>query len=357
MQDVPFNDFREQTYTRVKAQFDGTKVTALPEAAVFYEQSGYGRVEKNGTLRLAAEEALYLIARGKIEIDGWSFDHLLSACAATPGFLRSFTVYRDIRERGYVITTGPQDYRIFPRGQRPGHGQSKFLLRVLSERDLVDLSVVLREAQTAANMRKQFLIAVVDDEHELTYYEIRITQPSANADAPAADAAPLLQMSAILAGMPAYIIEDGSGITEVLKTHWYGTMLDTTRLFLAPVEALWLLENNLLGLSPEMTADEYAHHAAAYDPEFTEKMIVYRYLRGIGYSPRTGYKYGHHFRVYTKEGNHSEMLVHACSQDLSLPMSVISRSVRLAHSVKKKMLFACISADTLSFIEFARMKL
>lgn len=339
----------------MKAQFDGTKVTAMPEAAVFYEQSGYGRLEKTGTLRLAAEEALYLIARGKIEIDGWSFDHLLSACAATPGFLRSFTVYRDIRERGYVITTGPQDYRIFPRGQRPGHGQSKFLLRVLSERDLVDLSVVLREVQTAANMRKQFLIAVVDDEHELTYYEIRLTRPSAAAAIPAVAAC--TQVSATLAGTPAYVVEDGSGITETLKTHWYGTMFDTTRLFLAPVEVLWLQENNLLSLSPEMSAGEYADHAAAYDPEFAEKMIVYRYLRGIGFSPRTGYKYGHHFRVYTEEGKHSEMLVHACSQDLYLPMSVISRSVRLAHSVKKKMLFACSSADTLSFIEFARMKL
>ena len=38
-------------------------------------------------------------------------------------------------------------------------------------------------------------------------------------------------------------------------------------------------------------------------------------------------------------------------------MSVISRSVRLAHSVKKKMLFACMENDEVVFIEFARMKL
>lgn len=341
----------------MKAQFDGTQVLAPPEAKVFYEQNGYGRVEKTGNLRLAVVEALYLIARGKIQIDDWSFDSLLAESAVSPGFLRKFTVYRDIRERGFVITTGPQDFRVFPRGQRPGHGQSKYLLRVLSERDMVDLSVVLREAQTAANMRKQFLLAVVDDEHELTYYEIRITRPAAKEGAVPPSAESLPDISAILAGTPAYVAEDGTGITKTLKDSWYGTMLDATRLFLAPVEVCWLLESGNLSLTPEMTAEEYEAHAAAYDPEFADKMTVYRYFRGIGWSPRTGYKYGHHFRVYTEEGKHSEMLVHACGQEHSMPMSVISRSVRLAHSVKKKMLFACMDKADVTFIEFARMKL
>lgn len=341
----------------MKAQFDGTQVLAPPEAAVFYEQSGYGRPEKTGNLRLAVVEALYLTARGKIQVDGWPFDALLAKNAAEPGSLRRFIVYRDIRERGYVITTGPQDFRIFPRGQRPGHGQSKYLLRVLSERDMVALSLILREAQTAANMRKQFLLAVVDDEHELTYYEIRITNPAVKEQSSPSSADELPKAAAILAGTPAYVVEDGTGITGTLKDGWCGTMLDASRLFLSPVEVCWLLESGKLTLEHDMTADEYAGHAAAYDPEFADKMIVYRYFRDIGYSPRTGYKYGHHFRVYTEEGKHSEMLVHACAHDLSMPMSVISRSVRLAHSVKKKMLFACIEKSDVVFIEFARMKL
>ena len=341
----------------MKAQFDGTQILAPPEAKVFYDQNGYGRVEKTGNIRLAVVEALYLIARGKIQIDGWSFDSLLPESAASPGFLRKFIVYRDIRERGFVITTGPQDFRVFPRGQRPGHGQSKYLLRVLSARDMVDLSVVLSEAQTAANMRKQFLLAVVDDEHELTYYEIRITRPSAKDAVLSSNLEDLPHISATLAGTPAYVVEDGSGITELLKNNWYGTMLDANRLFLAPVEVCWLLESGKLRLTPEMTAEEYEVLAAAYDPEFSDKMTVYRYFRSVGWSPRTGYKYGHHFRVYTEDGKHSEMLVHACTHNTSMPMSLISRSVRLAHSVKKKMLFACMENDEVVFIEFARMKL
>jgi len=38
-------------------------------------------------------------------------------------------------------------------------------------------------------------------------------------------------------------------------------------------------------------------------------------------------------------------------------MSAVSRSVRLAHSVKKKMLFACIYNTDIRYVEFARIKL
>ena len=50
------------------------------------------------------------------------------------------------------------------------------------------------------------------------------------------------------------------------------------------------------------------------------------------------------------------MLVHAIEKEADFPMSVISRSVRMAHSVKKKMLFGCVSTG-IQFVEFARIKL
>ena len=53
--------------------------------------------------------------------------------------------YRDLRERGYAVQTGPQDFRVFRRGQKPGSGQSQYMVRVLSERDLVDFPQMIRE--------------------------------------------------------------------------------------------------------------------------------------------------------------------------------------------------------------------
>jgi tRNA-intron endonuclease len=134
-------------------------------------------------------------------------------------------------------------------------------------------------------------------------------------------------------------------------------MLDGVRLFLSPLETAWLLETGCLETEPSMTADDYISLAASADGEFMDKLTLYRYLKDLGFFPRSGYKYGHHFRVYTQSGKHSEMLAHAVPFGTLMSMSTISRSVRLAHSVRKKMLFASISGTEITEVEFARMKM
>jgi len=154
------------------------------EGRTLYEQGGYGRQEKSG-LRLAPQEALYLIDRNKIEVHDFSFDALLGHCAEQPNFIRSYLVYRDIRERGYVIQPGPHDYRVFRRGHKPGAGKSLYLVRVLSERNLIDFEQLATDVAAAVNMRKIYVLAVVDDEDELTYYEVRVQDLPSVAPEPA----------------------------------------------------------------------------------------------------------------------------------------------------------------------------
>jgi tRNA-intron endonuclease len=101
----------------------------------------------------------------------------------------------------------------------------------------------------------------------------------------------------------------------------------------------------------------FQERSSAEDPEFPAKLSVYTDLRRRGCIPKTGYKFGHHFRVYLGGKSHSEMLVHAFGMDARPPMSLIARSVRLAHSVKKKMLFACVYPERIRYIEFGRIKL
>ena len=110
----------------MKATFDGTNVRVGKEGKVLYEQNGYGRLEHDG-LRLSLQESLYLVHRQKIEITGFSFDSLYAVLADQPGFLRSFLVYRDLRERGYVVQAGPHDFRVFRRGEKPGPGSPSTL--------------------------------------------------------------------------------------------------------------------------------------------------------------------------------------------------------------------------------------
>jgi tRNA-intron endonuclease len=336
----------------VKATFDGTVVRAGKEGRILYEQNGYGRLEPDG-LKLSHQEALFLLHRQKIDVTGYTFDTLFSEFADQPGFLRSFLVYRDLRERGYVVQAGPHDFRVFRRGEKPGTSESLYLVRVLSERDPISFVTLIEEVVASRNMRKQYVLAVVDDEEELTYYEIKLQKlPESGNRVPE-----LSRHDAVLVGKSAMVLV---AARSDLEESGFGKRLDEKRLMFAPVELLYLMGKGIISLrkgSVSVSADEYLALASETDRELSEKNKVYRELREHNFTPRTGYKFGHHFRVYCGKNLHSDMLVHAVEKETSLPMSVISRSVRMAHSVKKKMLFGAVHTNGIQFVEFARIKL
>lgn len=336
----------------MKATIDGMSVRMGKEGRVLYDQSGYGRQEAEG-LRLTSQEALYLVYRQKIEISGSNFDSLFSAFAEQPGFLRSFLVYRDLRERGYVVQTGPHDFRVFRRGEKPGIGESLYLVRVLSERDPILFGKLIEEVVASRNMRKQYVLAVVDDEDELTYYEIKLQKLPETCNS----RHEISLQHAFLVGKTALVCIPP--VSELEKAG-FGKRLDEERLLLSPVELLYLTKTGIVDLKKEakvVSRSKYSSLAGEADRELSVKERVYTELREHGLIPRTGYKFGHHFRVYCGQNIHSDLLVHAVEKDAELPMSAISRSVRLAHSVKKKMFFGAVHSSGIQFVEFARIKL
>jgi tRNA-intron endonuclease len=335
----------------MKARLDGVFVRLGSEGRSLYDQSGYGRPEEGG-LRLSPEEACYLLSRKRIEIPGYDFDRLSAYFAKNPEFLRTFLVYRDLRERGYAVQTGPQDFRVFRRGHKPGSGQSQYMVRVLSERDVVDFSLLIKETTSSSHMRKQHVLAIVDDESELTYYEIKVQNLPA-----AAPSEPLPPLKGLLVGKSAFVRPSEDERNYLAS---FGIALDEERLILSPLEIIYLARAGVLTLSNEegeVPQDRFFQIVADQDTELEQKVTVYTNLRREGFIPRTGYKFGHHFRVYSGLKPHSEMLVHAIAAGEKVPMSSISRSVRLAHSVKKKMLFAAQGSMGIQYVEFARIKL
>lgn len=335
----------------VKATIDGLFVRLGEEGRTLYDQSGYGRSEGSG-LRLTPDEACYLLHRGRIEIEGYDFDTFVAHFSQKPEFFRRFLVYRDLRDRGYAVQTGPHDFRVFRRGQRPGTGQSQYMVRVLSERDLIDFEDLVRESGTSTHMRKQHLLAVVDDENELTYYEVKVQKlPGIK------NPIDSRHLDGTLVGR--FAIVHISPSRKDLESG-YGMNLDSERLVLSPVEIIHLMEAGILTLfngREQVSHDRFFALVSAQDRELAEKAAVYHDLRNRGYVPKTGYKFGHHFRVYSGQKIHSELLVHAIAGGMRLSMSSISRSVRLAHSVKKKMLFAYQGTTGIQYVEFGRIKL
>ena len=148
-----------------------------------YNKRYFGNLTDEG-LELSFIEALYLLEKEKIEI----FDKNEETVTASDMYtiirekqiFSHYLVYKDLRIRGYIVKTGfkyGSDYRIYERGRSPGDGHSNYLVKILSEEQEIKVRDFSSYVRVAHGVRKNLLLAVVDDEYDITYYDIEWTRP------------------------------------------------------------------------------------------------------------------------------------------------------------------------------------
>ena len=147
-----------------------------------YNKRYYGNLTDSG-LELSFIEALFLLTKNKIEI--YDDDKLITKEDLTDiirqkHIFSHYLIYKDLRIRGYIIKTGfkyGSDFRIYERGHAPGDGHSNFLVKILSEEQEIKVRDFSSYVRVAHGVRKTLLLAVVDDEYDITYYDIEWTKP------------------------------------------------------------------------------------------------------------------------------------------------------------------------------------
>ncbi len=135
-------------------------------------KKGFGEEKEEG-LVLSLYEALYLAERGKLDLDPAEF---LKYCEAQDKrFYTKYVVFRDLRERGYVVKTGFKfgtHFRVYPRGKKPGEAHTKYVVHVVTEEDVFEPCEVARMVRLAVSIRTELVLAFVDSENDITYYKI-----------------------------------------------------------------------------------------------------------------------------------------------------------------------------------------
>jgi tRNA-intron endonuclease, archaea type len=142
------------------------------------EQKGYGEIE-NEQLFLKQFETLYLLyskklilKTGRKQID---FDSFMNICHKTnPDVLTQFLIYRDLRNRGYVVKDGfgfGSDFRVYERGHF-GEKGAKFLIFGLVEGQQEKMGALQKKIQEITQMGKEPIIAVIERRGEVIYYKI-----------------------------------------------------------------------------------------------------------------------------------------------------------------------------------------
>jgi len=144
------------------------------------ELKGYGDLEE-GKFFLKFFESLYLLyskklflKKGKKNID---FDSLMSIYQKKdPEALTKFLIYRDLRNRGYVVKDGfgfGSDFRVYERGHF-GEKGAKFLIFGFNEGQQEKMGNLQRKIDEITQMGKEPIIAVIERRGEVIYYKINI---------------------------------------------------------------------------------------------------------------------------------------------------------------------------------------
>ena len=79
------------------------------------------------------------------------------------GFQLAYQVYRDLRDKGYIVTPGIKfgaDFAVYERG--PGIDHAPFIVSVETPSSVMGPFEVVRAGRLATTVRKQFIIAIPD---------------------------------------------------------------------------------------------------------------------------------------------------------------------------------------------------
>jgi len=168
------------------------------DAVQLYDESGYGKPlpeENPDRVELELVEAAYLAERGKLKVfakEGkkrklLSFKDLMEIGSKNVNqFHPQFIVYRDLRERGYLVKTGFKfgaHFRVYERGvklirgPKAAHEHTKWVVHAVPEEAAFSLPEMSRAVRLAHNIRATFVWAVVDREGSVTYYLIQRLTP------------------------------------------------------------------------------------------------------------------------------------------------------------------------------------
>ena len=158
--------------------------TNSSDAYSLYEKSNFGE-KKDSKIIYSPVETLYLAEKGKIEV--YSKDKRLSHEELIRRFKKidkkiqlKYPVFKDLREKGYIVKTALKfgaDFRVYEKGRKFGEGHSKWIVFTDYESKLFTWQEFSAKNRVAHSTKKKLLLAIVDGEGDITYYEVNWIKP------------------------------------------------------------------------------------------------------------------------------------------------------------------------------------
>lgn len=154
-------------------------------ARELYNHGSYG-ILADTKVQLSFLEAYFLLQKGKIKIKDKTGKRvseesfLRRAQRKEKQFWVKYCVFRDLRERGYIVKTALKfgaDFRVYDRGVKPGEEHAKWIVYPVYETDVMTWYDFSAKNRVAHSTKKRLLLAVVDQEGDVSYWETRWIRP------------------------------------------------------------------------------------------------------------------------------------------------------------------------------------
>ena len=320
-----------------------------------FTKSHFGKPLSGGELELELIECVFLLEEEKIKIkkgkDEIDFETLISfASNKIPHFEIKYLVFKDLRKRGHAIHLFEEDkiitfYQI----------KNQFYVIAFSERDELDLKKIKTTIRNVTKEGSALWIAIVDEEGDLTYYDASILDIKGNIKKHK-----FTKGRSVLLDNRA-IVFDKKLARVLFEKEFFGKPFGEW-LQVSFVEVLYLNKKGIVEITTpsgkKISKEKVEEIISKKQPDIMQRLIVFKDLKKRGLIVKTGFKFGSHFRAYTKDPDkiHAEYLIHVVSADFKSIWEEISRAVRLAHSVNKEICLAQVSKSKIDYIKFGRLR-
>jgi len=324
-----------------------------------YNKSNFGKPLTDNQLELNLLEGVFLLGDNKINIYSKkkevSFRDLIKLAAEkTPGFEVKYLAFRDLRYRGFAVKLSEdKDFELYI--ESTDDSKARFI-SVFSERYIFDIVKAKNSIKIAEVNKGDLWFAIVDEEGDITYYDVSLLDPSGKIKRHG-----FSKDTGILLENRVVIFNEKVSKT-LLEKEFYGKPFGNG-LQLSLVESLYLMEKGVIDIKEKAIGEKLSlkklrEKIVKTQPDIDARLFVFKDLKKRGLIVKTGFKFGAHFRAYTKMPGetHAEYLIHVVNKSFKSVWAEMSRAVRLAHSVNKEIVFARIDGKKIDYIRLGRLR-
>ena len=325
------------------------------ELETLYER-GFG-VKEDGRLRLSLVAATILAEEGKliVEEDGRRLDikEILSkAIINNPKNILKYFTFKDLKSKGRILKVEPSTpfMRLYPRGGLVGSEVSKILVYSLSEDEPIKQADLMETIRYSSRIRKTLLLAVIDDETNISYYTAQQFEPDKIRE-------PVLPKGSYTAHIihDRIIVWDKKASGEIYSSGYWGhpvgirkpSVEDASKSYLqlSMLEGIYLAKKEVLRIidprsGENISPDKLIERLSQLRRNYKSKLQVFSFWRDKGYIVKPASKYGTDFMFY-KYGPGIDHAPYICiashPEEHIIPVDLI-RAGRIATTVRKTLI-------------------